>query len=212
MANTCYTEFTFQGNPEEIIQLYNFLESMEEQEMFLCNVLKKAGLADRIKNADPDKCLKCGGFITYVDALSDGGDSFALATETAWEPMGKMWRAVIDALHLTTVRFAYVAEELGCGIYQVYNPDRLVVSVSDYCVDICLADESEELINRVGDDFEGVNYMSGLDLRDFLQKLMDTDEEDMEKLMDMMGNFKRRLSENDYVSIHALTEVYDLYD
>lgn len=210
MANTCYTEFTFQGKPEEVIQLYDLVRSVEESSTLLSDVLVKAGLADRIQNADLDKRLECGGLIAYVQPLEDEEKRFLVVTETDWVPMGKMWKAVIDALHLTTVRFAYVAEELGCDIYQVYNPDRLAVSVSDYCVDICLADESEELINRVGADFEGVTYMSGADLRDFLRRLMDTDEEDIDKLIEMKKNFK--LSENDYVSIHELTELYELHD
>ena len=134
MPNWCSTTFTFHGNKEEITTLHDKIEQWlctkytdtDFGNCWLGNILYGAGLQDRIDNPDSSKILRCRGMITdYSDPTCYDNDyQLNVWTETAWAPMGKMWNEVINVLELKTVGFSFMAEECGCELYWIYDPEN----------------------------------------------------------------------------------------
>lgn len=130
MPNWCLTTYVFHGEANEIKVFHDKLnewitlakERNEEYPYWLTHILKGAGLADAIDNPDPEKCIRCRGQITYIEELTEGDTTMDIDVETAWCPMTKIWQAVIDKLNLS-IKFSFMAEEHGCGIYEVYDPE-----------------------------------------------------------------------------------------
>jgi hypothetical protein len=137
MPNWCSTTYRFRGDQNEIkllrdkITEWTSAESTKSSEpKWLGNILIGAGFKDRIDNADPAKDIRCRGSICDISDINHDGTrsdqtaySFTVDTETAWCPMAKMWNCVIDALKLKTVGFTFIAEETGCQIYWIYDPN-----------------------------------------------------------------------------------------
>lgn len=131
MPNWCSTCFRFHGNREEIKKLHNCITKWTSKgfaksdfgSCWLGNILYGAGLGDRIDN--PNHRLSCRGAIADIGEIEESLNDycFSIFTETAWTPMVQMWAAVIEELKLTIVGFCFVAEEPGCGIWWIYDPN-----------------------------------------------------------------------------------------
>ncbi len=124
MANSCITEITFTGSQEEIVKLHDeVLKSISGtgssvSDSWLGNILIHVGLSNLIDNSE--NMVLCRGCI--VDVGDVEGEGFYIVTETAWEPMLKMWYVVIKALGLSTINFCAVSEAPESDFYQIYDP------------------------------------------------------------------------------------------
>ena len=134
MPNWCSTTYWFHGAKNELELLNNKIKEWTSAsamttdfgDSWLGNIVIGAGYKDRIDNSDSSLCIRCRGTLTDIGDV-DGSDnkcSFDLWTETAWVPMGRMWQHVIKALGLKTVGFSFEAEEPGCELYWVYDPNN----------------------------------------------------------------------------------------
>ena len=197
MPNWCFTQMIFHGEKEEIKDLHSKIEEWTSKNYrengfghgWLGNVLHGAGFGDRIDSGANQ--LRCRGDITYlgeVDTFEESDEAtFNLDTETAWAPMCLMWSEVIDSLDYKTVGFSYCAEEPGLEIYETYDPYG---DFSDkYYIDIyiCGEDEQNKALMEIFDTRE---YCDDDDLRDALQKLLKTDENDMKTLIKLAENYE----------------------
>lgn len=221
MANLCMTQFTFEGNKEEIRKLYDLiLHSSEDMSAYgYCTWLGSVLIAAGLPNPADDnyKGPECRGSVEYLSEIEDVGDPednktrFELETETKWVPMGKMWQAIIEKLGLFGVHFAYLAEEPGCRIYQKYDPYELLdTNADEWYLDYYLED-SPKLNTTVLDNANGDKYMSTSEMIATVQGLFNTQEEDIASLVDMVNTYKPS-GEYDFITLVHLNEIYDLVD
>ena len=172
MPNWCYTTFLFKGEESELNILHDKIVEWTSREYretgfgsdWLGNILYGAGLKDRVDNQNPSKQLRCRGTLNDIDDV-DCGVLF-LSTETAWVPMAKMWNAIINQLGLKTVGFTFEAEEPGCDIYWIYDPNGYNYFKDEVYIDAWGTDElenisgyySEEQAVDVLNEFFGTQY------------------------------------------------------
>lgn len=202
MPNWCTTMYYFCGNESEIKYLRSKVDEWTSGEYiktdfgeaWLGNILHGAGLASKI-DAKNDG-LSCRGYISYIGEVElTSTCCFCLNTETAWVPMTKMWQAVIDKLHLASVKFCYIAEECGCELYQIYDPNDLgFFDIYDYAVDCYLPNEFDGEIES--------DYYNRDDLKKRLQKAFNNNSDDLEELLALVDNYDFG-SDDYYISIHA---------
>lgn len=177
MPNWCATTYVFAGNTDEITMLSDKITEWTSKEFiktdfnsdWLGNVLYGAGLQDRIDT--PESELRCRGSIMEIGdvyEMENGKSAFDISTETAWVPMAKMWEEVIKKLDLDSVRFAYEAEEPGCELYWIYDPDNLGVFDNDEVyVDLCIKDRFFSEYGSKDWAVEKVGEKIGVKLNDF---------------------------------------------
>ena len=125
MANICSTCYQVYGDSRDLKKLENILETCR------CG----ASLYDIVSSLGENPeglCLR--GECSYYNYSEDDG-FLEICTETAWD------RSVDFEYILETkfpgLTFYFFTEELGCGIYETNNPDKL-----DECfVEICFNDD-----------------------------------------------------------------------
>ncbi len=197
MPNWCFTQMIFHGEKEELNDLHSKIEEWTSKNYdengfgvnWLGNVLHGAGLGHQI-DSDTDH-LRCRGDITYLGELETFPDSeealFRLDVETAWCPMVLMWKAVIEEMKYQSVGFSYCAEEPGCEIYEIYDPYGGDFT-DKYYIDIFLEgdDEKNEKLLKL---YDYRDYDNDDELRDALQALLETEEEDLKTLIDLAQNY-----------------------
>jgi len=210
MPNWCSTQIIFHGRKDEIKGLHKKInewtrESSCETDFgryWLGNILRGAGLGDRI---DVEDGLRCRGAIEYVGdvtVFSDTDATFDIVTETAWGPMMKMWMEVIEACYYKSVGFSYMAEEPGCELYEVYDPYGDFDDA--YYVDMYLAgdDELDDNLRKLESEryFTSEEQLMNV-LKELLGKLDDEDET-IESLINQVENYPFE-DEDSYVRVYA---------
>lgn len=202
MPNWCSTTFRFRGDRNELETLRNNIlewtskeyETSGFHEMWLGNILHGAGLGDRIDNSDPNLLLRCRGSITDIGEIYDfNGFYFHIWTETAWVPMAKMWQAVINKLELKTVGFTFIAEESGCEIYWICDPNGYG-DFEDYEVYIDAWDVPDQ------DDLCEIHTKA--DAIRGLQKFFKTNVCSFSKLKEMCEDYTDEHDGNEGINIH----------
>lgn len=133
MSNPCFTNYVFHGEKMELEKLKNSILGWiapspgknHWENSHLANILRGAGLGNGIDNPNPKLKIPCRGTIEEVQEICDNGKdcTFSVSTETAWEPMAKMWNEVISALKLN-IGFSFSAEEPGNEIFWIYDPNK----------------------------------------------------------------------------------------
>ena len=133
MPNWCSTTYRFRGTKNELELLNGKIKewtsgstmTTDFGDSWLGNIVIGAGFKDRIDNEDPSLIIRCRGTLTDIGDVEGDGEncSLDLWTETAWVPMGIMWQYVIKTLGLNTVGFTFEAEEPGCELYWIYDPN-----------------------------------------------------------------------------------------
>lgn len=155
--------------------------------MWLGNILHGAGLGDRIDNPDPSLLLRCRGSVTDIGEIyGTDGFCFDIYTETAWAPMGKMWQAVIEKLGLKSVGFTFIADEPGCELYWIYDPnDYEDFTVDEVSIDAWGTPELEEMCEWVHKD-EAIKM---------LQRFFKTNVSSLSKLKEMCEEYNNENSD-----------------
>ena len=213
MPNWCYTQIIFQGEKEELKEFRSKIKEWTRKNYvengfgvnWLGNILHGAGLGHRIDSGD-DR-IRCRGEISYIGYVGPDEDStmgtFDIETETAWAPMCLMWTEVIKAMGYKSIGFSYHAEEPGCELYEIYDPYGYFDE--KYYIDIYLdgEDEKNDKLMRLYDD----KYLHTDEvLRYELQRLLDTDEENLKTLIDKAENYEFK-SEDSYLYVHEYNYV-----
>lgn len=174
MPNWCYTNITINHeNETEVEKLEKLIDEWTSKDYmpngfnnkWLGNVVLGSGVGTVDINKETD--LRCRG--TIIDYYRIGNE-LVINTETAWSPMLQMWVKVIEK-YLPGAELIYNADECGFDINDTNDPALVGKYILDY-----YGDEDIE------SDFEA----SEDTVRETLQKMLDTTETDVEKLINMV--------------------------
>ena len=186
MPNWCYTNITIVHNDKD--KLKAFFDKVEEWRKkpyktndfdtytlgWLGNIVGNSGLAvwTKKENGREDfvPSISCRGSLQSFE-LMDG--QINLNTETAWGPMLEIWKLLCDK-YLPGAEIYYTAEESGNCLYQTNDPDV----IGKYYIDIWEPPEEFEDEESMYDAEEDVTI-------DFLQRVLNTSEKDIGKLLSM---------------------------
>ena len=174
MPNWCYTNITINhGNEIEIERLEKLIGGWTSKDYmkngfghkWLGNIVLGSGVGTVDTNKETD--LRCRG--TIIDYYRNENE-LVINTETAWSPMLQMWVKVLEK-YLPGAELIYNADECGNDINDTNDP--------------CLA--GKYILDYYGDeDIESDWEASEDTVRETLQKLLDTTETDVEKLIQMV--------------------------
>lgn len=173
MPNWCLTNISINcDNDKALKELYGKIEQWTSKNYmdngFGCNWLGNVVLGAKIGTVDTDikTDVRCRGDIGYLDC---NDNQIVIQTDTAWEPMLKVWLKVIEK-YLPEAELIYDAYETGCELYVTndpcligkYNIDPFDCNKLEY-----VYDASEDVVVEV------------------LQELLHTDEINIEILLKM---------------------------
>lgn len=187
MPNWCFTNITIIHHDKERLdgfeRLLNLWTSSNAMENgfgldWLGNIVlnSEVGTVDTGKDTD----LRCRG---TVDSICNDGDQIVIQTTTAWRPMMKMWKKVVDK-YLPGAALIYSASEEGNAFFVTNDEDLRGCYVID-------AYDMEDIES----DWEAEES----EVISILQKILNIKETDIEKLL---ADFEEsEASEN--MSIHA---------
>lgn len=175
MPNWCMNRITINHeNVNELEKLNNLINEWTSKNYcdngfglnWLGNIVGNSGIDSR-DNGDFN--VRCRGTIDYNEIIDN---KLLIDTSTAWSPMIKMWKLILEK-YLPDAELIYEAEECGCELYWTNDPAMENAYVFDAydCGDI----ES---------DWE----MKEEYLVKELQKLLNTSETNINKLLDMFDN------------------------
>lgn len=142
---------------------------------------------------EPGKEISCRAFLSETEIPEIDGECFTLNYESACSPMINIWQELANFKGYN-IEITFIAEERGCGIY-LSNDDYYV---GKYNVDV----------NIPGDGF--IDEYSEDEIKMFLKNVLYTEEDDLNKLLEMADNF----NENDmdyFININQY-EYADLCD
>lgn len=113
MPNWCSTHIEIVGANEEIELLHSKISRWfgEVGNSNLFDIAKKADI-------NTNDC-RCRGSLEQFDLFTskDNEKHIELDTETAWVPMIKMWRKIIEK-YAPSAKIYWIAEESGCDLFQ----------------------------------------------------------------------------------------------
>ena len=186
MPNWCYTNINICHNDKnKLKEFFNKVEEWRKKPYktndfdtyslgWLGNIVGNSGLAEwKVKeNGREDfvPSISCRGSLQTFELHEN---SINIDTETAWGPMLEMWRLLCDK-YLPGADIYYTAEESGNGLYQTNDPNV----DGTYYIDIWEPPEEFE-------DEESMYEAEESDAIEFLQRVLKTEETDIQKLIDM---------------------------
>ena len=174
MPNWCYTSITINHeNETELQKLSNLIDEWTSKDYmkngfgnnWLGNIVLGSGVGTVDTNKETD--LRCRGTIIH-SMVTD--NQLIIDTETAWSPMLQMWVKILEK-YLPDAELIYNADECGDGVNDTNDPALAGKYILDYYGD-------EDIESDWEADEETV--------REVLQKLLDTTETDVEKLIQMV--------------------------
>lgn len=182
MANICSNEYKFIfSDGVKAKKFYDFVEKAPESSVYELGI--QAGILNA-KNRDVREWITDAS-INFTDLSVVG-----VATDSKWVPCPNAWVDIAKTFDEYVIVY-YEAEEPGCEIYASNDPDY----IGHYIIDVC--DDS---------DFpEGVDLEWGPHSRaetiSALQKLLETDDDNLSVLLYKLGNSKY----DEAVYIHEIT-------
>ena len=180
MPNWCDTVITINSGDEDRLKEFDKLLDKWTSKNYmengfglnwLGNVVGNSGIGTVDENSDSD--LRCRGSILSKELY---GDRLTVITETAWNPMLKMWTKLLEK-YLPDAELTYTAEECGNGFYSTNDTHLDGLYVID-CWDI--------------DDIESDYKASEGVVKELLQKLLNTTETDINKLLVLLSKSEYR--------------------
>jgi hypothetical protein len=200
MPNWCYSVITI--NHTDKSKLQEFYEKLEKwlktpyaengfdqySMGWLGNIVGNSGISKHVKKGDTEEFepyIRCRGSVEDMK-FEDG--QITINTETAWSPCLKMFSKVCDK-YLPDAEILFEAEEPGVELYISNDP----CVVGTYTIDVY--DEPPEHCKDLTSDY----YLSEKGVRDILQKAFQTDEEDINKLIDIAR-------ESEWINVHQYDE------
>ena len=172
MANLCSNSYRFVfSDGEKAKKFLNFVNTSDQNSVYEMGI--KAG----IKNAE-GRDVREWVEDAYIISPFDPHE-ISVATESKWTPCPNAWKDIAKTFDEDVVVY-YEAEEPGCEIYASNDPDY----VGHFIIDVW--DD--------GDLLEGVDLEYGIHSRvetiSILQKLLETDSDNMSVLLYKLGNSK----------------------
>ena len=196
MANCCCTNMhIYCDDTEKLNNLNSLIDEWTSKNYmpngfghhWLGNIVLGSGVGTVDTNKETD--LRCRGTLLYKDICCG---ELTIETETAGSPMMEMWIKIIDK-YLPDANLFYTAEEPGSGIFYTNDPDY----VDKYVID------------SWNENIESNWEASEENVRELLQELLETDETDVKKLIDMFyySDLEEDISINqwEYVSEYELS-------
>lgn len=191
MPNWCYTNINICHNDKnKLKEFFNKVEEWRKKPYktndfdtyslgWLGNIVGNSGLAEwKVKeNGREDfvPSISCRGSLQTFELHEN---SINIDTETAWGPMLEMWRLLCDK-YLPGADIYYTAEESGNGLYQTNDPNI----DGTYYIDIWEPPEEFE-------DEESMYEAEESDAVEFLQRVLKTEETNIQKLIDMSNKIE----------------------
>lgn len=163
MANTCTTEYAFEGERENINSLGQELEKLAKSKNdcldyqdWHCEPNWLGFLAKNVLGADPNQ-IECRGEF-YVGETSnspydDNEITLKVSAYTAWSPCTELFEKVAEKFD---VRIYWIAEELGVGLFQTNDFD------GRYFHDTHIVDTEEYGTKYFESEEDAVKYVVGL--------------------------------------------------
>lgn len=172
MANICSNSYRFIfSDGEKAKKFLNFVNTSDQNSVYEMGI--KAG----IKNAE-GRDVREWVEDAYTVSPSDPRE-ISVATESKWTPCPNVWEDIAKTFDENVIVY-YEAEEPGCEIYASNDPDY----VGHFIIDVW--DD--------GDLLEGVDLEYGIHSRvetiSILQKLLETDNDNMSVLLYKLGSSK----------------------
>lgn len=157
MANCCDTQYVFYGKNESVRKLYDFLSELDKK-------VKKEGVV--IKKSDgSERTYHCLNYYLIQEALNipedlmangrgdvveiqdfitrkDGQAYFELVMSDGWSAYPEIWENILERRFTKDIKLAYKAEEPGCEVFFIEDPDGLFFK-EKYLVDAYLGEDSE---------------------------------------------------------------------
>ena len=203
MPNWCFTDIKMTGEKEKVQFLHDKIEEWTSKDYmqngfgntWLGNIVLGSGIATE-EDIDKHDAPRCRGSIVYtdIDLFDTNNAELTVQTETAWNPMMKMWSMINEQYDLN-LDIVYSAEEPGCELYLTNDPDI----AGTYIIDAYDMDEiqTEYCIEE--------KYV----VRE-LQELFSTTEIDIKKLINMFdeSEYSERMSIGEY----SFVEIEDLVE
>lgn len=208
MPNWCSTHIEITGSSENIDLLYSKIDEWRSKTKHgdLDQILELAGIdVEKYScRGTLESCLLC--------IVKEGDEYLVLDTETAWTPMIKMWRAIIEK-YVPDVKLYWIAEEPGCEIYETNDVDYKRFDY-DYVIDYSFSAEnspfrSEKLKQyfneRLNEDFY---YCNSAELIELFEEEFNTNHESV--IVRRLKEISDDLSDNDWFNIHGFERGLDL--
>ena len=170
MPNWCHTDiYIHSENKNQLSELDMLIDEWTKENYmdngfgldWLGNIVGNSGIGTVDTNPETD--LRCRGRLEYKDFYEN---TLHITTSTAWAPMLKMWQKLVDK-YVPDAEIIYSAEEFGNGLLETNDP----VYDGLYYID--------SLRDDVETDYEATED----DVRKVLQKLLGTDENDLDDLL-----------------------------
>ena len=191
MPNWCSTDIYFTGDTESITDLFNKVTEYTSKEfmkssfgpMWLGNVVLGFGI-ETAENISHKSSVRCRGSINHISDIkeTDNDHEFFIQTETAWEPMLKMWTEIIkrnysDEDGNPKITITYLAYEPGNGLYCTNDMERFGANKFDYDI----TDEENDIYesgwaSTEDDVVKSINHV--IEKRGITLKSLDPDEID----------------------------------
>lgn len=219
MANWCYSDITFYSHDKEVITDFHdrindvlekpseFADRFDMSSDWLGNFLLMAGFdkKDIIENKIPFQYR--GEIQDFYDVGEvNGFYCFRLNTETAWNQNIVMWEEIIKKLYPDKdVRIAYSSDLSDEGEYYKYDPENLFYQ-DDYYAD-CYIDNPDVVKKAfphlTSEDLESWDATEETAVKN-LQHILNTDETDMDVLLELLEDFNEKLDEfnGSYLNVH----------
>lgn len=219
MPNWCYTTIVFHSKnvkqiesfQKQVLQIFNGNSSVE-------NDFHNGWLGDYVNyllHPLTHDDVRCRGSVIFVDDVTQIEDSayFQIETETAWSPMLKMWRLILEK-HYPDIDIAFMAEESGCGIFEKYDTTgRFFEDTFDVDINIEDVEEFSYFHQPVRDKKELksilLNVCDKAKIFDIRKKI--ENEESVDKISQMLNAVLSMKSENNYLYVNEYQEV-DIFD
>ncbi len=169
----------YSENKDKLAELNKLLNKWTSEDCFdndlgeawLGNIVIGAGFGTWKENGYIDTDLKCRGVLVLTE-LAD--DYLWIETETLWIPMLELWIRLLEK-YLPDGKLIYYTEDFDSGLYCSNDPEYKDL----YYVDSSGIDIIEELL---GHD----NEVTENNLRKCLQVLLDTSEDDIDTLIELV--------------------------
>lgn len=190
MANICSNDYHFIfSDAEKAKKFLDFVESFDHDgSVYEMGI--KANIEDA-ENRDVREWVQ-SAYVVSPTAPNEIG----VMTDSKWTPYPNAWEDIAKTFDENVIVY-YEAEEPGCEIYASNDPDY----VGHFIIDVCDDSDLPECVSLALGPHSRAETISAL------QKLLETDDDDMSALLRKLGNSK--YSEAVYVHEIEYTPISD---
>lgn len=190
MANICSNVYNFIfSDAEKAKKFLNFVETSDHE-----GSLYEMGIKANIKNAKSRETREWVKRAYVVSPTTP--NKIEMMTDSKWTPCPNAWEDIAKTFDENVIVY-YEAEEPGCEIYASNDPDY----VGHFIIDVCDDSNFPEGVDLEWGPHSRVETISAL------QKLLETDDDNMSVLLYKLGNSK--YSKDVYVHEIEYTPISD---